>query len=98
MTKSPSARRGRRGLSVPKRSRSASSCSSTSSSVTSASSTVDLDALVVGQLDLGADVDLGGEGERLAVVEVGDVDLGLAERLEVVLLRRPRRRAAAAPR
>ena len=45
-----------------------------------------LDALVVGQRDLGLDVDLGGELQRLVVLELGDLDLGLRERLERVLL------------
>ena len=38
------------------------------------------------QGDLGLDVDLGGELERLVVLEAGDLDLGLGQRLEVVLL------------
>ena len=49
----------------------------------------DLEAVVVGQLDLGADVDLGGELQVAAVGELGDVDLGLAEGT------RPRARATA---
>ena len=32
-----------------------------------------------GHGELGTDVDLGGEAQRLAVVEVGDLDLGLAQ-------------------
>ena len=43
-------------------------CLSMSSSVTSTASTVDLDAGVVRELDLRADVDLGGEGQLLAVL------------------------------
>ena len=43
----------------------------------------DLQRLEVGQLDLGTDVDLGGEDEFFAVLELGDLDLGLAERLDV---------------
>ena len=38
-----------------------------------------------GSVDLRPDVDLGGEVERVTVVELGDLDLGPAERLEVVL-------------
>src|SRR5439155_16913212 len=33
----------------------------------------------VGQVELGPDVHLDGEGQLLAVVQVGDLDLGLAE-------------------
>lgn len=47
---------------------------------------LDADAGVVGDLELGADVDLGGEGQRLVVLQLGDVDLGLAQRLEVTLV------------
>ena len=49
---------------------------------------LDLDAVVVGQVDLGADVNLDGELQVLAVVgrNLGDVDLGLAQRAELVLL------------
>lgn len=42
----------------------------------------DLDAGVVRDLDGRADVDLGGEGQQLAVLQLGDVDLGLAERVD----------------
>ena len=38
-----------------------------------------------GQGDLGPDVDLGGELQRLAVGELGDLHLGAAERLDLVL-------------
>ncbi len=37
----------------------------------------------IGESDLGADVDLGGEDELLAVLELGDVDLRLADDLHV---------------
>ena len=47
-----------------------------------------LEAVVGGQRDLGLDVDLGGELEGLVVLELGDLDLGLGERLEGVLLQR----------
>jgi hypothetical protein len=47
-----------------------------------------LEAVVVRQRDLGLDVDLGGELERLVVLELGDLDLRLGQRLEVVLLQR----------
>ena len=47
-----------------------------------------LEAVVVGQLDLGLDVDLGGELEGLVVLELGHLDLGLRQRLEVVGLER----------
>ena len=50
----------------------------------------DLEPVVVRQLDLRPHVDLGGEGELLAVGELGDVDLGLPEGLDLVLLRRRR--------
>ena len=45
----------------------------------------DRDARVVRQVDLGTHVDLGGERRALAVLELGDLDLGLAERLDLVL-------------
>ena len=63
-------------------------CSSTSSSETSMSSTSAVEAVVVGQRDLGPDVDLGGELEGLVVLELGDLDLRLRQRLEVVVLQR----------
>ena len=47
-----------------------------------------LEAVVGGQLELGLDVDLGGELEGLVVLELGDLDLGLRQRLERVLLQR----------
>ena len=47
-----------------------------------------LEAVVGGQRDLGLDVDLGGELEGLVVLELGDLDLGLGQRLEGVLLER----------
>ena len=40
----------------------------------------DLQRLRSGSVDLGPDVDLGGEDQLLAVFELGDLDLGLAER------------------
>ena len=40
----------------------------------------------VWDLNLRTDVDLGGEGDGLAVLQLGDVDLRLAESLDVVLL------------
>ena len=36
----------------------------------------------VGQVDVGPDVDLGGEHQFLAVLDLGDLDLRLAERLQ----------------
>ena len=47
-----------------------------------------LEAVVVGHRDLGPDVDLGGELQRLVVLELGDLDLRLRQRLEGVLLQR----------
>ena len=47
-----------------------------------------LEAVVGRQRDLGLDVDLGGELEALVVLELGDLDLGLGQRLEGVLLQR----------
>ncbi len=47
---------------------------------------LDLDAGVVRDLDRRADVDLGGEGEQLAVLQLGDVDLGLAENVQLTLV------------
>ena len=44
---------------------------------------LDLDAGVVRDLDGGTDVDLGGEVQRLAVLQLRDVDLGLAQRVEL---------------
>ena len=58
----------------------------------------DLEAGVVGQRDLGADVDLGGELEGLVVLELGDVDLRLRQRLELVGLQRLDVQLRAAPR
>ena len=43
------------------------------------------DAVEVGKRDLGTDVDLGREFQRLVVTELGDLDLGAAQRLDVVL-------------
>ena len=85
-TKSPSAAGRSTSMRVAKRSRSASTCSSTSASLTATSSTCGLEAVVRRQLDLGLDVDLGGELEALVVLELGHLDLGLGQRLEVVLL------------
>ena len=87
-TKSPSAAARSTSVRLAKRSRRFCTCSSTSWSVTATSSTRDLEAGVVGQLDLGTDVDLGGELEGLVVLELGDVDLRLGQRLEVVGLQR----------
>ena len=42
----------------------------------------DRDGAQVGQVDVGPDVDLGGEDQFFAVLEPGDLDVGLAERLE----------------
>ncbi|CDZ88569.1 hypothetical protein RHRU231_420118 [Rhodococcus ruber] len=44
----------------------------------------DLDGGEVGQGDLGPDIHLGGEDELDVVLELGDVDLGLAEDLDLV--------------
>ena len=46
---------------------------------------LDLDRGQVGELDLGPHVDLGGDLDVVAVGELGEVDLGLAERLQVGL-------------
>ena len=43
----------------------------------------DLQGTQVGQRDLRADVDLGGEHQLLAVLDLGDLDLGLTERLHL---------------
>ncbi len=40
----------------------------------------DLQDLQVGKVDVGADVDLGGEDQFVAVLDLGDLDLGLPER------------------
>ncbi len=48
----------------------------------------DLDGGQVGQVEPGPDVHLGGEGELLAVVELGDLQLGLAERADLAVLQR----------
>ena len=47
-----------------------------------------LEALVVGELEVGLHVDLGGELEGLVVLELRHLDLRLGQRLEVVLLER----------
>ena len=47
-----------------------------------------LEAVVRRHLDGGPHVDLGGELEGLVVLEPGDVDLGLRQRLQVVVLQR----------
>ena len=44
------------------------------------------DGRVVRHRDLGTDVDLGREGELVAVPDLGDLDVGLAERLDLGLL------------
>ena len=62
--------------------------SSTSSGVTSALSTVTGRPCDVGQLELRPDVHLGGEGELLPVVQLGDLQVRLAEREDVVVLQR----------
>jgi len=59
---------------VPNRARSSSSCSATSSSVVSTSSTL---------IDLRAHVDLGAELQHLAVLELGHLELGLAQRADL---------------
>ena len=87
-TKSPSAATRSTSTRVPKRSRSAATCSSTSSSVTATSSTCAREVVVRRQVDLGLDVHLGGELQGLVVLELGDLDLGLGQRLEVVVLER----------
>ena len=48
----------------------------------------DLDRVVRRQLEVGHDVHLGGERQRRGVLEVGDVDLGAAEQLDLVLAQR----------
>ena len=53
----------------------------------------DFQRLQIGKGDLGTDVDLGGEGQILAVLLLGDLDLGLPERAHV---RRRHRLAVAA--
>jgi hypothetical protein len=77
-TKSPSAAARSTSLRVANRSRSASTCVG------------DLggQAGVVGDGDLGLDVDLGGEGEALVVGHLEALDLGLGQRREVVGLER----------
>ncbi len=75
-------------LSEPKRPRRPSSCSSTSASVTSAGSTVTSIESYAGSSNSGHDVHLGGERQRRGVLEVGDVDLGAAEQLDLVLAQR----------
>ena len=62
--------------------------SSTSSGVTTAVSTVTGSPCEVGDLEPGPDVDLGGEGQLLAVVQLGDLEVRLAEREHVVVLQR----------
>ena len=57
-----------------------------------------LEAVVRRERDLGLDVDLGGELERVVVLELGDLDLGLGQRLEVVAPGGPRCTSAGAPR
>ena len=88
-TKSPSAAGA---LDVVERRRTAraapATCSSTSSSVTVDVLDLGLEAVVLRQRDLGLDVDLGGELEGLVVLELGDLDLRLGQRLEVVGLQR----------
>lgn len=49
---------------------------------------LDLDAGVVRDLEGRADVDLGGEVQRLAVLQLGDVDVGLAQRAQLGLVDR----------
>ena len=49
----------------------------------STGSTLTCSALRSGSVDLGADVDLGGEGEVLAVLLLGDLDVGLTERVDL---------------
>ena len=80
-TKSPSSTARSTPVRVPKRARRFCSSVSTSSSVTSMGSTSILSASRSGMVDVGADVDLGGEDEFFAVLELGDLDVGLAERL-----------------
>ena len=70
---------------MPKRSRMTETCSSISSSVTSTSSTVTARFVQRRQLELRGDVDLGGEGEGVVVVEAGHLDVGLAEHAHLVL-------------
>ena len=47
-----------------------------------------LDALVVLHLELRSNVDLGGENELVVVLQLGDLDIGLAEREDLLLLDR----------
>ena len=75
-------------LRLAKRSRRLSRYSSTSSSVTSALSTVTTERGEVGELELGPDLDLGRERELLAVVELGDLHVRLAEDEHLGLLHR----------
>ena len=97
-TKSPSA--AARSTSVRLANRSRSGCDLLLDVVVGDLDVVDLDleAVVVGQRDLGPDVDLGGELEGLVVLELRDLDLRLCQRLEVVAPAAPGRTAAAAPR
>ena len=88
-TKSPSAAGRSTSVEGARSARAApATCSSTSASVTVDVVDLGLEAVVVGQRDLGPDVDLGGELERLVVLEPGDLDLRLGQRLEVVVLER----------
>ncbi len=76
---------------VPKRSRRLSTRASTSSSLTSTSSTVTSMPSRSGSVDLGPDVDLGGELQVAACTRVrdaGDGDGRLAERADVTVLDR----------
>ena len=97
-TKSPSAAGRSTSIRVPNRSRSA--CDLLLDVLVGDRDVLDLrlEAVVVGQRDLGLDVDLGGELEGLVVLEPGDLDLGLGQRLEVVGPGAPRRTSAAARR
>ena len=85
-TKSPSAAARSTSIRVAKRSRSA--CDLLLDVGVGDLDVVDLglEAVVRREGDLGLDVDLGGELEHLVVLELGDLDLGLGQRLEVVAL------------
>ena len=84
MTTSPSAAGRSTVVRLPKRRRRTSSWSSTMPSATSRASTCTAMPAGVGHLELGTHVDLGGELDEVAVLELGDLDLGLGQRGQLV--------------
>ena len=87
-TKSPLSAGRETPLREANRSRSWVRYSSTSSGVTVALSMVTVMPSRSGSSNLGPDVDLGGEGQLLAVVQAGDLHLGAAQRVQLRLLDR----------